>query len=153
MIDVALYQPDIPPNVGTIIRLGACLGIRVHIIEPAGFAFSDQSFKRAGLDYLDRATVIRHGCYADFCAAITGRRQLLLSTKASIAYTSFVYRGDDILLVGRESSGVPPSVHRRVDERLVIPMQPGMRSLNVAIACAMVLGEALRQTGSLRIQA
>jgi tRNA (cytidine/uridine-2'-O-)-methyltransferase len=152
MMDVALYQPDIPPNVGTIIRLSACLGILVHIIEPAGFTWSDRSFRRAGMDYLDRAAVVRHASYPDFCEAISGRRQLLLSTKASLAYTSFVYRDDDILLLGRESNGVPPSVHQRVDERLLIPMQPGMRSLNVAIACAMVLGEALRQTRTFRMQ-
>jgi tRNA (cytidine/uridine-2'-O-)-methyltransferase len=149
MTDIALYQPDIPPNVGTILRLGACLGVGVHIIEPAGFAWSEASLRRAGLDYLDHARIVRHTSYEDFCAATPGRRQVLLSTRANVAYTRFGFRREDILLFGRESSGVPRSVHQRVDERLKIPMRASMRSLNVAIACAMVVGEALRQTGEI----
>jgi tRNA (cytidine/uridine-2'-O-)-methyltransferase len=146
MTEIALYQPDIPPNVGTILRLGACLDVPVHIIEPAGFAWSERSLRRAGLDYLAEAKLIRHASYQDFCAGTAGRRQVLLSTKAQVHYTAFRFEHDDILMVGRESSGVPEEVHGRVDARVVIPMRPGMRSLNVATACAMVVGEALRQT-------
>jgi tRNA (cytidine/uridine-2'-O-)-methyltransferase len=146
MIEIALYQPDIPPNVGTILRLGACLDVPVHIIEPAGFAWSERSLRRAGLDYLAEAKLLRHACYDDFCALTAGRRQVLLSTKAQVHYTAFRFERDDIVMVGRESSGVPQEVHERVDARVVIPLRPGLRSLNVAIACAMVVGEALRQT-------
>ncbi|HEY7764863.1 MAG TPA: tRNA (cytidine(34)-2'-O)-methyltransferase [Aestuariivirgaceae bacterium] len=146
MTEIALYQPDIPPNVGTILRLGACLDVPVHVIEPAGFAWSERSFRRAGLDYLAEATLIRHGSYEDFCAVTAGRRQVLLSTKAQVHYTAFQFMQDDILVVGRETSGAPEEVHGRVDARVIIPMRRGMRSLNVAIACAMVVGEALRQT-------
>jgi tRNA (cytidine/uridine-2'-O-)-methyltransferase len=152
MTDIALYQPDIPPNVGTILRLGACLGVAVHIIEPAGFAWNEQSFRRAGLDYIEHARILRHASYDLFCSATKGRRQLLLSTRARLPYTSFSFRREDILLFGRESSGVPEEVHGRVSERLTIPMRAGMRSLNVAVACAMVLGEALRQTGEFPTQ-
>jgi tRNA (cytidine/uridine-2'-O-)-methyltransferase len=152
MVDIALYQPDIPPNVGTILRLGACLGVAVHIIEPAGFAWNEQSFRRAGLDYIDHAKILRHASYDFFCSVTKGRRRLLLSTRATVPYTSFCFRQDDILLFGRESSGVPERVYRQVSERLTIPMRANMRSLNVAVACAMVLGEALRQTGELPTQ-
>jgi tRNA (cytidine/uridine-2'-O-)-methyltransferase len=147
MPEIALYQPDIPPNVGTILRLGACLGIIIHIIEPTGFAWSERSLRRAGLDYAAAAAIFRHASYEAFCASTNGRRQVLLSTKAELAYTEFAFRSGDILVMGRETSGVPDVVHRRVEERITIPMRQGMRSLNVAIACAMVLGEALRQTG------
>jgi tRNA (cytidine/uridine-2'-O-)-methyltransferase len=152
MIEIALYQPDIAPNVGTILRLGACLGVAVHIIEPAGFLWSDQRLRRAGLDYLDHVRIVRHGSYDDFCSAAAERRQVLLSTRASVAYTSFEFRREDILVFGRESRGVPETVHQRADQRLVIPMRANMRSLNVAVACAMVLGEALRQTGELHFE-
>lgn len=147
MTEIALYQPDIPPNVGTILRLGACLGVAVHIIEPAGFAWSERSLRRAGLDYLDHVQLLRHASFESFCSATAGRRLVLLSTRASLAYTGFQFRPEDILLLGRESGGVPEAVHRRAEHKLKVPMRPGMRSLNVAIACAMVLGEALRQTG------
>jgi tRNA (cytidine/uridine-2'-O-)-methyltransferase len=147
MPEIALYQPDIPPNVGTIVRLGACLGVVIHIIEPAGFAWSERSLHRAALDYADAAAILRHASYEAFCAFTEGRRQVLLSTKAKLAYTDFTFRRDDLLVMGRETSGVPEEVHRRVEERITIPMRQGMRSLNVAVACAMALGEALRQTG------
>lgn len=145
MTDIALYQPDIPPNVGTILRLGACLGVTVHIIEPAGFAWSERSFRRAGLDYIEHVRVLRHDCFESFASAIAGRRIVLLSTQAETDYRRFRFAPEDVLLVGRESNGVPEEVHRRADHRLRIPMRASMRSLNVAVACAMVLGEALRQ--------
>jgi tRNA (cytidine/uridine-2'-O-)-methyltransferase len=151
MTEIALYQPDIPPNVGTILRLGACLDVTVHIIEPASFAWNDRSLRRAGLDYLDHAQIIRQPSYQAFCAATAGQRQVLLTTKGEMPYTSFVFRGDDILVLGRESSGVSEEVRRRAGAQITIPMRNGMRSLNVAIACAMVLGEALRQTSQMQM--
>src|SRR5688500_2788008 len=146
MPEIALYQPDIPPNVGTILRLGACLGVAVHIIEPAGFAWSEPSLRRAALDSGEGVAILRHDSYEAFSAAMEGRRQVLLSTKAELAYTEFAFSSEDILVMGRETGGVPDDVHRSVDARIGIPMRPGMRSLNVAVACAMALGEALRQT-------
>jgi tRNA (cytidine/uridine-2'-O-)-methyltransferase len=151
MTEIALYQPDIPPNVGTILRLGACLDVTVHIIEPASFAWNDRSLRRAGLDYLDHAKIIRQPSYQAFCAATAGQRQVLLTTKGEMPYTSFAFRGDDILVLGRESSGVSEEVRRRAGAQITIPMRNGMRSLNVAIACAMVLGEALRQTSQMQM--
>ena len=147
MIEIALYQPDIPPNAATIMRMAACFGLRVRIIEPAGFTWSDSSLKRAGMDYLDRALVIRDPSWAAFREATKGQRLLLASTKADLAYTDFAFRPGDILLMGRESSGVPSEVHAAADARLLIPMREGLRSLNVALACAMITGEALRQSG------
>ena len=146
MIEIALYQPDIPPNAGTILRMAACLGVAVSIIEPTGFTWSDRSFRRAGLDYLDRARIVRHESFEAFRGSRTGRRLVLMTTKASLAYWDFAFRPDDVLLMGRETEGVPDTVHAAADARLLIPLQPGFRSLNVAVACAMVLGEALRQT-------
>lgn len=153
MPEIALYQPDIPPNVGTILRLGACLGVPVHIIEPAGFAWSEPSLRRAALDYGEEVAILRHDSYEAFSAAMEGRRQVLLSTKAELAYTEFAFRSEDILVMGRETGGVPDDVHRSVDARIGIPMRPGMRSLNVAVACAMALGEALRQTNGFPVPA
>lgn len=147
MIEIALYQPDIPPNAATIMRMAACFGLKVRVIEPAGFTWSDSSLKRAGMDYLDQALVTRDASWAAFRQATRGRRLILASTKAAIAYTDFAFRPDDILLMGRESSGVPLEVHEAADARLLIPMREGLRSLNVALACAMITGEALRQTG------
>ncbi len=145
VIEVALYEPDIAPNAGTILRMGACLGVPVHIIGPAGFDLSDRSFRRAGMDYLEQAAVIRHDSWMRFLAAVEGRRLVLFTTQAAQPYHDFAYREGDILLFGRESAGVPDDVHERADARLTIPMRPGMRSLNVAVACAMATGEALRQ--------
>jgi tRNA (cytidine/uridine-2'-O-)-methyltransferase len=147
MIEIALYQPDIPPNAATIMRMAACFGLKVRIIEPAGFTWSDSSLKRAGMDYLDRALVIRDASWAAFREATKDQRLLLASTKAELPYTDFAFRPGDILLMGREGSGVPSEVHAAADARLLIPLRQGLRSLNVALACAMITGEALRQMG------
>ncbi len=143
---LALFEPDIAQNAGTLLRLGACLGIPVDIVEPCGFLFSDAGFRRAGLDYVDRAQIVRHENWQAFCAQLRGRL-VLLTTKADMAYTAFAFAAGDTLLLGRESAGVPENVHGRADARLRIPLKDGLRSLNVAVAGAMVLGEALRQTG------
>jgi tRNA (cytidine/uridine-2'-O-)-methyltransferase len=149
---IALYQPDIPQNTGTILRLCACLGVEAHIIEPAGFPTSDRHFRRAGMDYLDRLAIIRHDSWRHFedWRGRDGGRLLLLTTKGARSYLEETYRVDDILMLGRESAGVPDEVAAAADQRLVIPIQSGMRSMNVAMAAAMALGEALRQTGITR---
>jgi tRNA (cytidine/uridine-2'-O-)-methyltransferase len=147
---LALYEPDIPQNAGTIIRLAACLGVAVDLIEPAGFLLGDRQFRRAGLDYLGRATLRRFPSWRAYQMGREGGRLLLLTTRGETAYTGFRFRPDDSLLLGRESGGVPDAVHAAVDARLRVPMLPGARSLNVAVAAAMVLGEALRQTGGLQ---
>lgn len=146
---VALYQPDIPQNTGTILRLAACLGIPCDIIAPAGFDMSDRALRRAGLDYLDHVRISRHASFAEFRTEQARReeRLILLTTKAALPYFQFSFRKTDCLLLGRESSGVPEAVHDAADDRVVIPMTENMRSINVAMAAAMVLGEALRQTG------
>jgi tRNA (cytidine/uridine-2'-O-)-methyltransferase len=148
---IALYAPDIPQNTGTILRLCACLGIEAHIIEPAGFPITDRAFRRAGMDYLDQVALTRHGSFETFEKWRTRERLslVLFSTRAEQSYLDHVYRADQVLLFGRESAGVPDSVHRAADARLRIPMRPGMRSLNVALAAAIVAGEALRQTNGL----
>jgi tRNA (cytidine/uridine-2'-O-)-methyltransferase len=143
---VALYEADIPQNAGALIRLGACLGVAVDIIEPCGFLFSDKGYRRAGMDYLDHAEIARHESWSAFRAARGGGRLVLLTSKASLPYTDFAFAADDTLLVGRESVGAPQEVHDAADVRLRIALRPQLRSLNVAQACAMVLGEALRQT-------
>lgn len=150
MPDIALYQPDIPQNTGTILRMAACLGVTVHLIEPAGFPISDSALKRAGMDYLERASMRRHRSFADFelFRLTRNQRLVLLTTKAEDVYTEFQYRADDILLMGRESTGVPESIHELADARLTIPMIEGMRSLNVAVSTGMALGEVLRQTNT-----
>ncbi len=145
---LALYQPDIPGNTGTILRLAACLGFAVDIIEPAGFDISDRNLKRAGMDYLAAAALTRHVNWERFeeWRAATGRRLILATTKASQRYTDFAFRPDDILLFGRESAGVPDHVHERADGRILIPMVEGQRSINLAVSTAMITGEAMRQT-------
>lgn len=147
---LALYQPDIPQNTGTILRLSACLGVAVDLIGPAGFDLSDRSFRRAGLDYLDHAEIARHESFATFTAGLAARdpspRLVLLTTHAAETHTGFAFRADDVLLLGRESAGVPEAVHGQADARVRIPMRSGLRSLNIAVAAAIVLGEALRQT-------
>ena len=145
---IALYEPDIPQNTGTILRLAACLGAEAHIIEPAGFPVADRAFRRAGMDYLDLVTIVRHGSWDDFTAwrRRDGARLVLFTTRASVSYLEHAYRPDDILLFGRESAGAPDHVHDAADARLTIPIRAGLRSLNVAVACAMALGEAMRQT-------
>jgi tRNA (cytidine/uridine-2'-O-)-methyltransferase len=145
---IALYEPDIPQNAGTILRLAACLGAEAHIIEPAGFPVTDRAFRRAGMDYLDQVSISRHASWAAFdqWRRQQGARLILFTTRASVSYLDHQYRPDDVLLFGRESAGVPDHVHNAADARLVIPIRPGLRSLNVAVACAMALGEAMRQT-------
>lgn len=145
---LALYQPDIPANTGTMIRLGACLGVAIDIIEPAGFAFTVRDLKRAVLDYGALAEIVRHASWRAFLQAPRrgAGRLVLLTTKAPLAYTDFRFRADDVLLLGRESAGVPAAVHERAEARVRVPLRPEARSLNVALAAAMVLGEALRQT-------
>ena len=145
-MDLALYQPDIPPNTGTIIRMAACLEVRIHIIEPCGFPFGEKSFRRPGMDYIDQSKISHHNSWKDFLIWAESRRIVLLSTKAAENYTDFVFKDDDIILLGQESAGVPDNVHNRAHTRLLIPMAPTTRSLNIAISAAIVLGEALRQT-------
>lgn len=146
---LALYQPDIAQNTGTILRLAACLGVGVDVIAPTGFDMTDRALRRAGLDYLAHVEIVRHASFADFEAARqrSGSRLVLLTTRAELPYASFAFQASDTLLVGRESAGVPTAVHEAADARLCIPIRPGLRSLNVAVAAAMALGEALRQTG------
>jgi tRNA (cytidine/uridine-2'-O-)-methyltransferase len=146
---LALYEPDIPQNTGAILRLCACLGVAVDLIEPFGFVWDDRHLKRAGMDYLDQVTLTRHRSWDAFAAAPKAGRLVLLTTHATLPYHRFAFRADDTLLLGRESAGVPEAVHRAADARLVIPLRPGLRSLNVASAAALALGEALRQTGLL----
>lgn len=150
-MEIALYEPDIPQNTGTIMRLGACMGVPVHIVEPAGFPVSDRSFRRAGLDYLDAVKIERHVSFAAFeeWRKAQGRRLVLLTTRAKTAYPAFAFTDGDLLMVGRESAGVPDRVHDAADVSLRIPIRDGLRSLNIAVALSMVLGEALRQTGRL----
>ena len=143
---LALYQPDIPQNTGALLRLGACLGVPLDIIEPCGFALSDRQLRRAGMDYIDPAGYRRHADWGSFRGQLSGRL-LLLTTAGDQAFQDFSYRQGDTLLMGRESAGAPAEVHEAADARLVIPMRAGQRSLNVALAAAMVLTEALRQTG------
>jgi tRNA (cytidine/uridine-2'-O-)-methyltransferase len=145
---LALYQPDIPQNTGAMLRLAACMSVTVDIIEPCGFLLDDRRMRRAGMDYLDRADFRRHrswSAYLDW-RGTTGGRLILLTTAAERAYTDFAFETNDTLLLGRESAGVPAEVHAQADARLKVPMRAGLRSLNVALAAAMVLGEALRQT-------
>jgi len=142
---LALYEPDIPQNCGTILRLVACLGVSADIIGPCGFLWDDRRLRRAGMDYLAGAQVARHDSWAAFERQRQGRL-LLLTTKAEQSYLDMAFTPGDVLLLGRESAGVPEAVHRTADARLKIPMRPERRSLNVALAAAMVLGEALRQT-------
>ncbi len=145
-MEIALYQPDIAANTGTMARLCACLGLKLTIIEPAGFAWDDSRLQRAGMDYLDRATIQRSASWNQFKADLGARRPVLLTTKTTTSYLDFAFQPNDILLLGRESAGVPDDVHQAIVHHVTIPMQPGTRSLNVALACAMVAGEALRQT-------
>lgn len=144
---IALYQPDIAGNTGTLMRLSACLGVHLDVIGPTGFDVSDRALRRAGMDYLEMAAVTRHVDYLAFAAwrRAERRRLILFTTFASQPYTKFAFEDGDILLFGRESGGVPDPVHNDSDTRLLIPMQPGARSLNLALTAAMGIGEALRQ--------
>ena len=147
---IALYEPDIPQNTGTILRLAACLGLEAHLIEPAGFPTSDRAFRRAGMDYLDQVRLVRHASWDAFEAwrRAQGLRLVLLTTRAADSYLDHAFASRDVLIFGRESAGVPDAVHAAAEVRLKVPMQPGLRSLNVAMTCAMVVGEALRQVGA-----
>lgn len=149
-VDLVLYQPDIAQNTGTLLRLGACLGVPVHIVHPTGFPFSRRELKRGGLDYLEQADLIEHDSYDHFdrWRRDTGRRLVLLTTKSSQSAYDFTYIAGDILMLGRESAGVPDPVAAAADARLRIPMRAGLRSINVAVAGAMIVGEALRQTNA-----
>lgn len=144
---VLLYQPDIAGNVGTIIRMCACLGLDLDIIEPCGFPFNREKIKKSGLDYIDKVKISRYPSFDEYKNQNIGSRIVLLTTKASVEYTKFNFKQNDILMVGRESAGVPEEVHQAVDGRVVIKMQDNTRCLNVAISLAMVVGEALRQVG------
>ena len=152
-LHLVLYQPDIPQNCGTMLRLAACMNVTAAIIEPAGFPASDRHFRRAGMDYLDAVALERHSSWEAFASWRThaaaergGHRLVLLSTRACRPYTEFAFAPDDVLLVGRETAGVPHAVYAAADARVIVPMRPPLRSLNVAVAAAMVVGEALRQT-------
>jgi tRNA (cytidine/uridine-2'-O-)-methyltransferase len=144
---IALFQPDIPGNTGTILRLAACLGLAVDIIEPAGFDISDRNLKRAGMDYIASVALTRHVNWERFESfrQAEGRRLVLASTKAALPYTRFAFQPGDILLFGRESAGVPDHVHAATQNRILVPMVEGQRSLNVAMSVAMIAGVALRQ--------
>jgi tRNA (cytidine/uridine-2'-O-)-methyltransferase len=147
-MNIVLYQPDIPQNTGAFVRLCACLGLRLHIIEPCGFVLDDKKLARVAMDYAGQADITRHRNFAafmDFKNSTQAARLILLTTKAASSYTDCTYRAGDFLLLGRESSGVPQEVHEAAELRVTIPMQPGARSLNVVNAASMVAGEALRQ--------
>ncbi len=149
---LALYQPDIPQNTGTILRLAACLDVPVDVIGPTGFDMTDRSLRRAGLDYLDFADITRHESFAVYMATRTGARAanpgrlILLTAHGSSRHNGFTFDATDTLMLGRESAGVPEAVHAAADARVRVPMRAGLRSLNIAVAAALVLGEALRQT-------
>ena len=154
---LALFQPDIPQNTGTLLRLGACLDIELDIIEPCGFIFSERTLKRAGMDYLDMVRYRRHHSWEHFLQYRAEHpeeygRIVLLTTHASEPYYNFEFRPNDIILMGRESAGVPEEVHQKADARLLIPMNRNARSINVALSAVMVVGECLRQTGAFPVQ-
>ncbi len=146
---LALFEPDIPQNAGTIMRMAACFALPVAIIEPAGFPVSDRAFRRAGMDYLDHVVFRRHDSWAHFeeWRRLEGRRLILATTRGSVPHTTAAYRPGDVLLFGRETSGVPDFVHDAADLAVKIPLAPGLRSLNLAVSAAILTGEALRQTG------
>ena len=149
MLRLALYQPDIPQNTGTMLRMAACLGIAVEIIEPAGFDVSDRNLRRSGLDYLDHVAITRHRSWDAFQSwrEASGSRLVLATTAGSVPYTQHAFRDGDCVLMGRESAGVPEAVHAAADARILVPIRPGLRSLNVAVCAAMIPGEAIRQFG------
>ncbi len=147
-IRLALYEPEIPQNTAAVMRTCACLGAPLEIIEPCGFSLDDRRARRVVMDYLEQVTITRHNDWAAFTAAYSGARRILLTTRSTQAYTDFTFEAGDILLFGRESAGVPETVHEAAAARLTIPMNPATRSLNLAVSTAMVLGEALRQLGA-----
>lgn len=143
---IALYQPDIAGNVGAVLRTAACLAVPCDIIEPCGFAFSERALKRSGMDYAARAQICRHANWASFLASLQKERVVLMSSKASTPLPQFVFRPDDVILMGSESSGAPAEVHERADARVYIPMAAGFRSLNISVSAGIALAEGLRQT-------
>lgn len=151
MIDCALFEPDIPQNTGTILRLAACFGVTIHLIHPSGFALSDRNLRRAGMDYLDRAAIAEHADWPAFetWRKSSGRRLIALTTRGTVALQAFIFRPDDVLLLGRESTGLPAEVRAGADAAVRIPIRSGNRSLNVAVAASVAVYEALRQTGQL----
>ncbi|MCC6598112.1 MAG: tRNA (cytidine(34)-2'-O)-methyltransferase [Alphaproteobacteria bacterium] len=150
MIDVALYQPDIPQNVGAALRLCACLGVRLNIIEPCAFPWNEKKIRLSAMDYITKADYKRFSSWQDFNSQNPGRRIILMTTKTAEPYTDFQFQAGDILLAGSESSGVPEDIHNAASARVTIPLRPGLRSLNVINATAMILGEALRQTREIK---
>ena len=146
---IALYQPDMPQNCGAIMRLCACMGVPLDLIEPFGFVWDDAKVRRVAMDYINNVYLTKHKGWEDFKTAKTGKRLILLSTKAAMPYTEFKFQANDVLLLGRESAGVPQEVHGQVAARVVIPLQNGMRSLNVGMSAAIVLSEAIRQIRSI----
>jgi len=146
---IALFEPEIAQNVGAVLRLGACLGVAVDLIEPMGFAWDDRRVRRTAMDYIDHVEIVRHSDFSSFRNTIGEQRMLLFTTKSSQSAYDFAYRSDDVLLFGKESAGVPPAVAEACDTRLRIPVRPEVRSLNLAISAALALGEALRQTDAL----
>ncbi|MBP2292681.1 tRNA (cytidine(34)-2'-O)-methyltransferase [Azospirillum rugosum] len=146
---LVLFEPDIPQNTGTLMRLAAGLGVSLDLIEPCGFLLDDRKLRRAGMDYIDHLDWTRHNSWSSYRSGTQNGRLVLLTTRGAMPYTDFAFAPDDRIMVGRESAGVPDEVHEAADARLVIPLKPPARSLNVALSAAMVLGEALRQTATL----
>jgi tRNA (cytidine/uridine-2'-O-)-methyltransferase len=146
---IALYEPEIAQNVGAVLRLGACLGAAVDLIEPMGFEWDDRRVRRTAMDYIDHVEIARHPAFDAFRASIGRRRLILFTTKAASSPYDFRFQADDVLLFGKESAGVPAAVHGAADARLRLPIRPQVRSLNLATSAALALGEALRQTGGL----
>ncbi|HQV03984.1 MULTISPECIES: tRNA (cytidine(34)-2'-O)-methyltransferase [unclassified Novosphingobium] len=146
---IALYEPEIAGNVGAVMRLGACLGAAVDLVEPMGFAWDDRRVRRTAMDYIDHVEVVRHAGFEAFRATIGASRLVLFTTKAMQSPYDFAFRSDDILLFGKESAGVPADVVAAADVRLRLPMRPEVRSMNLATSAALALGEALRQVGGL----
>ncbi|HUD30584.1 MAG TPA: tRNA (cytidine(34)-2'-O)-methyltransferase [Novosphingobium sp.] len=146
---IALFEPEIAGNVGAVLRLGACMGAAVDLIEPLGFAWDDRRVRRAAMDYIDHVTVVRHAGFDAFRDAMGSRRLVLFTTKSSESAYEFGFRADDVLLFGKESAGVPAAVSDACDARVRIPMRPQVRSMNLATSAALALGEGLRQTATL----
>ena len=144
---LAAYQPDIPQNTGALIRLCASFGVPLELIEPFGFPWDEKKVRVSAMDYFDLVKLTRHSSWEKFKSHFNSQRIILLTTKASVNYTEFEFRPDDILMLGRESAGVPPEIHAAVDGRVLIPLNPAARSINMAMAGAIVLAEGLRQTG------
>lgn len=146
---IALFEPEIAGNVGAVLRLGACFGVAVDLVEPLGFAWDDRRVRRTAMDYIDHVSIARHAGFAEFRASIAPCRLILLTTKSRQSAYDFRFTADDVLLLGKESAGVPDAIAAACDARICIPMQPQVRSMNLATTAALAIGEALRQTGKL----